>query len=117
MESGAVMSVEQMKIEVLYFDGCPSWQNGLKNLRAALLAEGIDAEVKLIRVESDKDAAREKFLGSPSFRVNGQDLWPEDREKYFLGCRVYATEAGMRGYPNIELLREKIRSYHQPESE
>lgn len=99
-----------MKIELLYFDGCPSWQNGLKNLQSALQAEAIDAEVKLIRVDSDADAAREKFLGSPSFRVNGQDLWPEDREKYFMGCRVYATEAGMRGFPNVDMLRKKIHS-------
>jgi hypothetical protein len=29
-----------MKIELLYFDGCPSWENGLKNLEAALQEEG-----------------------------------------------------------------------------
>jgi hypothetical protein len=30
----------KMKIELLYFDGCPSWQAGLENLKAALQQEG-----------------------------------------------------------------------------
>jgi len=31
-----------MKIEPLYFDGCPPWQGGLENLKAALWIEGLD---------------------------------------------------------------------------
>lgn len=104
------MIADPIEIELLYFDGCPSWQKGLENLHAALQAEDIQAKVKLIRVNDYEEADREKFLGSPSFRVNGQDLWPEDREKYFMGCRVYATEAGMRGFPNVDMLRKKIHS-------
>lgn len=100
-----------MKIELLYFDGCPSWQKGLENLRAALKAEGLPDEIELIRVEDDQAAAREKFLGSPSFRIAGRDLWPEDRQDYFLGCRVYQTEEGMRGFPNAGMLRDRIHQF------
>jgi len=32
-----------------------------------------------VKVESDEEAARLKFLGSPSFRVDGVDWWPEER--------------------------------------
>ncbi len=35
-----------MQIELLYFDGCPSWANGLKNLEAALQDEDLSASVK-----------------------------------------------------------------------
>lgn len=28
-----------MKIELLYFDGCPSWEAGLESLRTALQEE------------------------------------------------------------------------------
>lgn len=62
-------------------------------------------------VNSDEDAAKEKFLGSPSFLINGQDLWPEERQDYYLGCRVYRTDEGLRGFPGVAMLRSKIREY------
>ena len=62
-----------MKIDLLYFDGCPSWQGGLENLKAALEAEELAADIRLVRVEDDVEAARLKFLGSPSFQADGQD--------------------------------------------
>jgi hypothetical protein len=98
-----------MKIELLYFDGCPSWKHALENLHAALSSEKVEAAIRLVRVESDEDAAQEKFLGSPSFRIDGQELWPEERQTYYLGCRIYATGEGLRGLPTVEMLREKIR--------
>ena len=100
-----------MKIELFYFDGCPSWQAGLKNLNAALQAEGIDAPVKLVKVLDDADAEEKHFLGSPSFRVNGVDLWDEKRASYSLSCRVYSTPQGMKGSPTAEMLRETLRKF------
>ncbi len=97
-----------MKVELLYFDGCPSWQQGLENLKAALSAEGLTAEIRLVKVESEEQAARLKFLGSPSFRVNGVDLWDEERDTYSLSCRVYATPEGMKGSPSVLMLRDAI---------
>jgi hypothetical protein len=41
--------------------------------------------------------------------VGGQDLWPEDRTDYALDCRVYATPAGLKGWPTVEMLRECLR--------
>ncbi len=99
-----------MKIELLYFDGCPSWKTGLENLKAALQMEQFDDPVKLVKVEDDSEASRLKFLGSPSFRVNGQDLWPEEWDTYSLSCRVYKTPEGMKGWPLVEMLREKIKA-------
>jgi hypothetical protein len=99
-----------MQIELLYFDGCPSWQVGLKNLKAALEAEGIETEIRLVKVTGDEDAARLTFLGSPSFQVNGVDWWPETRQRYDLSSRVYLTPQGMKGAPTVEMLREKLRA-------
>jgi hypothetical protein len=99
-----------MQIDLLYFDGCPSWQDGLENLKAALAAESMQAEIRLVQVEDDAEAARLKFLGSPSFHVGGRELWPEQREQYALSCRVYSTPLGMKGAPTVEMLREKLRA-------
>jgi len=97
------------KITLLYFDGCPSWQPALENLQKVVEAEKILAKINLVKIENPEQAQQEKFLGSPSIRVNGVDLWPEERANYTLSCRVYKTPAGMKGSPTIEMLRERLR--------
>jgi len=100
-----------MKIELLYFDGCPSWENGLKNLEAALQEEGLLASVEMVNVINDNDAMRLKFLGSPHFRVDGRDLWPEERDSYSLSCRVYVTPEGVKGFPTVAMLKQQLKQF------
>ncbi len=100
-----------MRIELLYFDGCSSWEEGLDNLNAALALEGLQADLQLVRVEDNQAAGRLKFLGSPSFRIDGVDPWGEERANYSLSCRVYRTEAGLRGAPTVEMLQEALRKF------
>ena len=100
-----------MQIELLYFDDCPHWENGLKNLEAALQEEGLSVPVKMVKVADDTDAARLKFLGSPHFRVDGHDLWPEERENYSLSCRVYPTPEGIKGFPTVAMLRQQLKQF------
>ena len=86
-----------MKTEVLYFDGCPSWQTGVENLKTALQLEGLSWPVELVEIKDDADAQRRRFLGSPSFQVNGEDLWSESCQEYAMSCRMYLTPEGARG--------------------
>ena len=102
-----------MKIELFYFNGCPSWETGLKNLEAALQEEDLSASVEMVKVVDDSDATRLKFLGSPHFRVDGQDLWPEERELYSLSCRVYPTPEGIKGFPTVAMLRGQLKQFRQ----
>ena len=103
--------INKMKVELLYFDGCPSWQSGLKNLQVALKTNGMDESVELVQVMDNDDAARRKFLGSPSFRINGIDLWDEERDTYSLSCRVYATPEGMKGSPSVSMLQDALHRF------
>jgi hypothetical protein len=82
----------------------------LENLKAALAAEGLRADIRLVKVKDNDEAKRMKFLGSPSFRVNGVDWWPEERKHYNLSCRVYTIPQGMKGIPTLEMLREKLHT-------
>lgn len=102
-----------MKVELLYFDGCPSWQSGLENLHSALQANGLDVSVELVQVLDNDDAARRKFLGSPSFQINGVDLWDEQRDVYSMSCRVYATPEGIKGNPTRRMLVDAIRRWNK----
>jgi hypothetical protein len=97
-----------MEINLLYFDGCPSWQNAMANLQTASREERLDISINLIEVKSDQEATAAKFLGSPSFQVISKDFWPEDRQSYSMNCRVYGTSEGLKGWPTVEMLRQKL---------
>ena len=100
-----------MKVQLLYFEGCAFWQTALGHLKTAMLLEGIPPKVELVRIHNDDDAARQKFLGSPSFRVDGNELWPEQRETYGLTCRLYHTAEGLKAWPGVSMLRQRIRDF------
>ncbi len=102
-----------MKIQLLYFDGCPSWETALQNLKIACALEGLAWPVELVEVRDDDDAAARRFLGSPSIAVGDQDLWHEARREYYLSCRMYRTPEGLRGWPTVEMLRARLRALHE----
>ena len=99
-----------MEINLLYFDGCPSWQIALANLQTALKEERLDIPINLIEVKSDQDAAAVKFLGSPSFQIDGKDFWSDDLQIYSMNCRVYGTLEGLKGWPTVDMFRQKLLS-------
>ena len=94
---------------VILYKDCPSWQPALENLKMAIAAEEIVAEISLVKIESSEQAQKERFLGSPFFLVNGVDLWPVERSLYTLSCRVYQTPKGLEGSPSKEMLRERLK--------
>jgi hypothetical protein len=100
-----------LKVEILYFDGCPAYVIAEKVLKEVLTDEDIKAEVKLVAVNTDEAARKLRFPGSPTIRVDERDLFSAPgREDWRLGCRVYATPEGLKGYPTAEMLREALES-------
>jgi len=98
-----------MRVEVLYFDGCPTYQAAEKILRRLLAQEGAEAEVELVAVNTDEEARRLRFPGSPTIRIDGEDLFPVPvRAGYALGCRMYATPEGLKGSPTPEMVRASL---------
>jgi hypothetical protein len=47
-----------MRIELLYFEGCPTYRNAEEDLRKVLAEEGVEAEVELIAVNNDEASRR-----------------------------------------------------------
>jgi hypothetical protein len=99
-----------VKIELLYFDGCPSYEALLPRLGRLLARENVAEELELRRVESAEAAVRERFLGSPSVRVEGRDVDPgaADRCDFGVKCRLYRTEEGLAHVPPDEWIRAAL---------
>lgn len=66
-----------VQLEILYFDGCPDYRTAEETLRGVLAEQGIGAEVELVAVNTDEEANRLRFPGSPTVRVDGEDVMAE----------------------------------------
>jgi hypothetical protein len=90
-----------VRIEVLYFDGCPGHKRLMPRLKELLAGAGVEDPVELIRVESVDDAEQHRFLGSPTLRVDGVDVDPaaSARSDYGLKCRLYRTDGAQQPLP------------------
>jgi copper chaperone CopZ len=100
-----------MKIEVLYFDGCPNHRLTVERVREVLREEGIEAAVVEVNVQNEATARNVGFLGSPTVRVNGNDVEPSARSarEYGMMCRTYAVGQKREGAPPKDLIRAAIR--------
>ena len=101
-----------MEIELLYFEGCPTYLTALKDLETVVRELGVDAHVTLTKIESESDAVRLQFLGSPTVRISGVDIEqrPRSAREYGLSCRIYRENGKMLGSPSKEMLRKAIRA-------
>ncbi len=94
-------------IEILFFDSCPNHEPTMDLAREVLSELGLEAEIREVPVETAEDAETHRFVGSPTVRVNGQDIEPKAqlRTDFALSCRMY--ESG--GVPPKELLVDALR--------
>jgi hypothetical protein len=99
--AGAVEAAPARAVEVLYFDGCPHYEVLLPRLRELLREAHGGDRIRLRRIPDERVARRERFLGSPTVRVDGQDVEPgaRDRVDFGIKCRLYATGNGLRTMP------------------
>jgi alkanesulfonate monooxygenase SsuD/methylene tetrahydromethanopterin reductase-like flavin-dependent oxidoreductase (luciferase family) len=99
------------RVELLFWDGCPSHPRALADLRAAMADAGQDPDaVTVIEIRDDADAAREQFTGSPTIRVDGRDVVPSTGEPVQLACRVYRRRDGrISPVPDPDDLRDALR--------
>jgi hypothetical protein len=84
------------RVELLWWEGCPSTDAARALLTRALVEAGIDAgAIESREITSDEQAAAEGFIGSPTIRIDGRDLVPPGPgEPTGLNCRVYRLRDG-----------------------
>ncbi len=100
----------QPLVEVLSFEGCPNREGAVALVERVSAELGIEPRLRVVDVPDPEAAERERFLGSPSIRVNGRDIEPgaDERTNYVLSCRIYRTEQGASGQPDERWLRRAL---------
>lgn len=106
-----------MKIELLAFDGCPNLEPARELLRASLESLGIAGEIQEIAVETPELAQALRFPGSPTLRVNGEDVAPlPEAFEPALGCRTYLVQGRRQGLPDKAWVLAALRKAQEGES-
>jgi hypothetical protein len=104
---------EPPTVELLWWEGCPSWPEALEDLRSAMRELGLDAEGVAVReIRTDEDAGAAGFPGSPTIRIDGDDIQPPtEGEPGGLTCRVYRQRDGrIAATPDPLDVRDALRA-------
>lgn len=95
-----------MKVTLLFFDGCPNWQTTNAHLEA--LSAEFAFDLDRCHVETDEDAQRLHFRGSPTVLIDGRDVFATVDEPIGLSCRIYRTGRGLAGAPSVQQLHDAL---------
>jgi glutaredoxin len=98
-----------MEITLLYFDECPHWPEADAML-TRLARERTEVSVTCHTVDTDAEAQRLGFRGSPTILIDGIDPWVQDDAPIGLSCRVYMTPVGVRGTPTWDELLAAVNT-------
>jgi hypothetical protein len=98
-------------LELLWWEGCPSTEKALDELRAALADVGLgEAEIRTREIETDVEAEQAGFRGSPTILIDGVDVAGAAEGDIGLGCRVYRRRDGrISPTPDPDDLRDALR--------
>jgi hypothetical protein len=101
-----------MTLELLYLDGCANHDATVNLVHSVLEAEGLPAEVRQVLIRNHEDAEAHGFPGSPTVRVNGQDIESisTDRRGIGFACRTYLVNGQTQGVPPRSLVESAIRA-------
>ncbi|HET7271767.1 MAG TPA: hypothetical protein VFI90_11850 [Rubrobacter sp.] len=100
-----------MRVSFLYYEDCPSYELALERLREVMDEEGVLGEVEVIKVDTEEQAREFRFVGSPTIRVESQDIDPPGDPRYALTCRAYRlADDRISPLPSKDMIRRAFRS-------
>ena len=104
---------EPLAVEFLFYADCPSHDTALARLREALRLEAVPAALTIREVRTEEEAQAAHFPGSPTIRINGEDLQPRGAVgPYSLTCRMYFHEGGrITPLPTLAQIRAVIQRH------
>ena len=81
-----------MLVDILVFEGCPHAGSTIALVTEVVARLAPGTSVNRVEVDTPEKAASLGFLGSPSVRVNGEDIEQRSTGRGTLCCRIYTGE-------------------------
>jgi hypothetical protein len=99
-----------MRVELLYWEGCPSYPEALTLVEQVLAARGLDVPVEMCEVTTEDEAEVLRFPGSPTIRIDGRDVDPAGAgSPPALACRIYRLSGGkVSPIPSRDQIEEAV---------
>jgi hypothetical protein len=99
-----------VKIELFYWEGCPSHPEAKQMLEQILAERGLETPIAMREVTTQEEAEALRFPGSPTIRIDGRDVDPVGaNSRPALNCRIYYLPDGrVSPVPSREQLEEAI---------
>ena len=104
--------MSEPKIDFFHTNDCHTWKISLKDLEEVLKEEKIDAKINVQLVETQEQADRFKFTGSPTIIINEKNVDPTSREQknfVLLGCRLYFYKGKSFEFPPKEMIKDALK--------
>jgi hypothetical protein len=99
---------------LLAVEECPHLEQARRDLESVLGGGILETPIQLILVGSADDAEFLGFQGSPTIRVNGDDVVPQPDLPVALGCRIYRDAEGRAtGSPPIESIKAAVDAHRR----
>lgn len=98
------------RVELLWWEGCPSWERALALLREEVATAGLDPQAIVVtEVTDDEQAEARGFPGSPTILVDGADIQDPGQNPIGLACRVYKrADGGVSPLPERDLIARAL---------
>ncbi len=109
-----------LKVDILYIDGCPSKDKVERMIQQVLDEVGVSgAKVVSLLVTTYGQAETLKFVGSPTIRINDVDIEPDtDRQTEFgLNPRTYKVKGMEQDTPDLRWIKDAVRRAKKEEEE
>ena len=98
-----------MKVELLYFKGCPNISMARKNLNDAFGKAGIAPKWNEVDLNEPNTPKELKGYGSPTILIDGKDVAGAAPQGESLSCRTYYNAKGeITGAPDAETIVKVI---------
>jgi hypothetical protein len=95
-----------VRVELVYFEGCPHWRTALEHLENALQQAGRSDSIKLQLVTNKSEAEQHSMADSPTILIDGRDPFLGGGPAW--GCRLYPGGDGSPGAPSVASLVEVL---------
>jgi hypothetical protein len=95
-----------VRVELLYADGDPAAMPARQNLVEVLTEDAFETPIQMIAVASAEDAEMLGMRGSPSIRIDGEDLEGSGAPAAGLAARDYG---GAGPVPGKDLIRRAVQ--------
>jgi hypothetical protein len=74
-----------LQVLVLYSEGCPATGETIRRIRDCAAESGVPVALRTELIETQEDADRARFLGSPTVQIESLDIDPSVRDAYVFG--------------------------------